>query len=99
MSSVNGATGTSRSLAKPKFSAQVKELLGLAKKVLSHENEIGDLDQILSEKKGLEERLQSKAQEVITKEEEIVSLRSSKESEIETLRLAKDKEIAILQSA
>jgi chromosome segregation ATPase len=92
--STNGST-TSKSSNRPKFSAQVQDLLGAAKKVLSHEKDIASLDQILDEKKELEGKLKSKAAEVLAKDKVI----ASKDQEIASLQLAKNKEIASLQSA
>jgi chromosome segregation ATPase len=90
--STNGST-TSRSSNRPKFSAQVQDLLGAAKKVLSHEKDIVSLDQILDEKKEVEGKLKSKAAEVLAKDKVI----ASKDQEIASLQLAKNKEIAKLQ--
>jgi hypothetical protein len=70
--STNRST-TSRSSNKPKFSAQVQDLLGATKKVLSYKKDIVSLDQILDKKKELKGKLKSKAAEVLAKDKVIAS--------------------------
>lgn len=64
MSVVSNGSATSRSSNRPKFSAQLKDLLGAAKRVLGHEKDIDSLDQTLDEKRELEGKFKSKAVEV-----------------------------------
>jgi hypothetical protein len=70
--STNGSM-TSRSSNGPKFSAQVQDLSGAAKKVLSYEKDIDSLGQILDKKKELEGKLKSKAAKVLAKDKVIAS--------------------------
>jgi hypothetical protein len=70
--STNGSI-TSRSSNRPKFSAQVYDLLGAVKRVLSYEKDIASLNQILDEKKELKGKLKSKAVEVLAKDKVIAS--------------------------
>lgn len=92
MSNISNGSVTSKSSSRTKFSTQLKDLLGAAKRVLSHED-IGSLDQILDEKQEVEGKLKSKTAEVLAKDKVI----ASKDHEIATLRSAKNAEIANLQ--
>jgi chromosome segregation ATPase len=103
MSGTSNVSGTSRSSTRSKLSPIFKELVGAARKLVGHEKEIGDFDQILDEKKELEINLKSKEEEITklrsTKDSEIASHRLAKEKEIETLQSTKDAEIAKLKTA
>jgi chromosome segregation ATPase len=92
MSAVGGTSGTLKA-SKPRFSSQMKEFLALGKKVF-HEKDIGDYDQLLDDKKELEEKLLSKSKE-------LSSFQSSMEGKIAKLELSEKKlqeRIGVLQS-
>lgn len=80
MSGVGNGSVSSKSSTTHKFSAHLKDLLGTAKRVLDHEKEIGNLDQILDEKRRLEGKLKLREAEIKSKDMDIASLRSAKEA-------------------
>ncbi|KFX96520.1 hypothetical protein O988_05268 [Pseudogymnoascus sp. VKM F-3808] len=84
MSTISNGSVTSKS-SKQKFSAQLKELLVSAKKVLGSERDIETLDRILDDKRELEAMLSSKISEVVAKDKQI----ANKDLEIEKLQTAK----------
>ncbi|KAI9769838.1 MAG: hypothetical protein M1840_003832 [Geoglossum simile] len=84
MSGTSNVSGTSRSSTRSKLSPVFKELFGAARKLVGHEKEIDNLDQILDDKKELERNLK-------LKEGEITKLRSTKDSEIASHRLERDR--------
>ena len=90
-------SGSSNSSTKSKLSSSLRELFGVAKKLVGHERDIESLDQILDNKRELEKKLKLKEEEVVSlrsdKDKEIQSLRTAKEKEIETLRSTKDREV------
>ncbi|KAI9858939.1 MAG: hypothetical protein M1813_007241 [Trichoglossum hirsutum] len=96
-------SGSSNSSTKSKLSSSLRELFGVAKKLVGHERDIESLDQILDNKRELEKNLKLKEEEVVSlrsdKDKEIQSLRTAKEKEIETLRSTKDKEVTTLKSS
>src|SRR5579871_5520158 len=90
MSSVSNGSVTSKSSAKLKFSAQIKDLLGAAKRVLASEKDVENLDQILDEKKRLEGELKLRDTKIQEKEKKIAELWSIKNKEIAQLQSAKN---------
>ncbi|KFY67382.1 hypothetical protein V496_01573 [Pseudogymnoascus sp. VKM F-4515 (FW-2607)] len=84
MSTTGNGSVTSKS-SKQKFSAQLKELLVSAKKVLGNEKDIDTLDRILDDKKELEAKLSLKTLEGLEKDKEI----ANKSLEVEKLQRAK----------
>jgi hypothetical protein len=90
MSNISNGSVTSKSSNRSKFLVQFKELLGLAKHVLGHVNDIDSLDQLLDEKRNLERKLESKTEEVLAKDREIASLKSAREKETAKLQSAND---------
>ncbi|KAL5349554.1 hypothetical protein ACLOAV_005849 [Pseudogymnoascus australis] len=84
MSTISNGSVTSKS-SKQKFSAQLKELLLSAKKVLGNERDIDTLDRILDDKKELEAKLMSKISEVEAKDKQI----ANKDLQIEKLYTVK----------
>jgi chromosome segregation ATPase len=106
MSTVSNGSMRSKSSTRQKFSAQLKDLVVTANRVLSNEKDIDNLDQILDEKKDLEGKLRlkdaeivAKDKEITSKDKEIASLKSAKIKEMEEFQSAKTKEIKALQSA
>ena len=81
MSNISNGFITSKSSNRSKFSVQFKELLGLAKHVLGYVNDINSLNQLLDKKRNLERKLESKTKEVLVKDQEIASLKSTREKE------------------
>jgi len=90
MSSVGNGSVSSKSSTTHKFSAHLKDLLGAAKRVLGHEKDIDNLDQIFDEKRKLEGKLKLRDAEIKTKDKEIASLRSAKIHEVSELKSAKE---------
>ena len=90
MSNISNGYVTSKSSNRSKFSVQFMEILGLAKHVLGHVNDIDSLDQLLDEKRNLERKLESKTEEILAKDREIASLRSAREKETAKLQSAND---------
>ncbi|OBT40501.1 hypothetical protein VE00_07872 [Pseudogymnoascus sp. WSF 3629] len=84
MSTISNGSVTSKS-SKQKFSAQLKELLVSAKKVLGNERDIDTLDRILDDKKELEAKLSLKISEGLAKDKQI----ANKNLEIEKLQITK----------
>lgn len=76
MSAVNSRNGSPKAPAKPKHSSQLREFLALGKKIFQ-DKEVSDYDQLLDNKKELEQKLLLKNQEFNAKVEELSALRSS----------------------
>jgi chromosome segregation ATPase len=90
MSSVGNGSVSSKSSTTHKFSAQLKDLLEAAKRVLGREKDIDNLDQILDEKRKLEGKLKLRDAEVKAKDKEIASLQSAKIHEVSELKSSKE---------
>lgn len=88
MSDVNGATGAPKSSAKPKASNLLRELASLMRKL--PEKDISDVDQLINDKKDLEQKILSNNQELAARREELTSLKSATGNEIAKLRSEKE---------
>jgi len=92
MSDVNGATeAPNKSSAKPKSSNILKEIMCLMRKLT--EKDISDVDQLINDKRDLEQEIQSKKQELASAHGNFTSLQSDSEKKI--AKLQSEKEVLI----